>query len=210
MSIKRNWAMTTVGAVFVLATAALAEEGGHGEAEPSLFAGDLGNAIFTLLIFLLVLAVLARLAWKPLLTALQKREKYIRDSLESAKRDREACELRLREIEARLAKAHEEAAGILDEGRRGAEAAKRRIEEEARKSADSLIERAKREIGIARDSALKDLYEQSAQLAMSMAGSVLRRQVTPEDQQRLISEALAEMREQGNGDSSRPKETASR
>jgi F-type H+-transporting ATPase subunit b len=210
MLTKRNWAIAAMAGVCVPASTVLAAEAGHAAEEPSLFAGDLGNAIFTLLIFVLVLVVLARFAWGPLLSALQKREKYIHDSLASAKRDREASEQRLREIEARLAKAHEEASAIVDEGRRDAEVVKRRIEEEARKSADDLVSRAKREIGIARDSALKDLYEQSAQLAMTMAGSVLRRQVTPEDQQRLISEALSEMRAQGNGKGSREAEAASR
>jgi F-type H+-transporting ATPase subunit b len=183
----------------MLASTALAAEAEHGGDEANLFAGDLGNAIFTLIIFLLVLFVLARFAWNPLLKALQNRERYIRESLESARRDREESERRLREYETRIARAHEEALAIIEEGRRDAESVKRRIEEEARKNADALIERARREIGIARDSALKDLYEQSAQLAITMAGSVLRRQISPEDQERLIGDALSELQSRGNG-----------
>lgn len=182
----------------LLNPALAAGDAAHGE-KVSPFQGNLGNAIWTLLIFGLVLGVLARYAWGPLLAALQNREKFIRDSLESARRDREACELRLKEYEERLAKAREEASAIVEEGRRDAEAAKRRIEEEARRSADTLVERARRDIGIARDSALKELYEQSAQLAMSMAASVLKRQVTPEDQQRLIHDALDDLAARKNG-----------
>ncbi|HOJ54713.1 MAG TPA: F0F1 ATP synthase subunit B, partial [Phycisphaerae bacterium] len=146
-------------------------------------------------------------AWNPLLKALQNREKYIRESLESARRDREESERRLREYEARIAKAHEEAMAIVEEGRRDAESVKRRIEEEARKSADALIERARREIGIARDSALKDLYEQSAHLAVNLAGSVLRRELSPDDQQRLIGDALTELQNRRNGSGSREAKT---
>lgn len=197
--LRRAW----LSAALLLAAvpAVLAEEG-HGEQRPSLFGGDLGNAIWTLVIFFLLLVVLAKFAWKPLLRALQDREKFIQDSLETAKRDRQAAEARLREYEQRLQKARDEAVGIVDEARRDAEVVKRRIEEEARKNGDALIDRAKREIGIARDTALKDLYQESVQLAMSLAGSVLKRQLTSEDHQRLVQESLAELARKHNGEES--------
>jgi F-type H+-transporting ATPase subunit b len=196
---KISWVPAALAGLLGPIATVLAEEKPHGEEEVSLFAGDLGNAVFTLLIFILVLVVLAKFAWKPLLTALQNREKFIRDSLEAARRDRQDYEQRLRELEARMNKAREDASAIVEEGRRDGEQVKRRIEEEAHKSADALIDRAKREIGIARDSALKDLYEQSSQLAMTMAGSVLRRQLGPEDEQRLIADALSELSARGDG-----------
>ena len=197
---RSSWALAALALWFgPVLTALAAEEHGGKEEEVSLFAGDFGNAFFTLAIFILVLVVLARFAWKPLLKALQNREKYIRDTLEAARRDRQDYEQRLRDLETRMNKAREDASAIVEEGRRDGEQVKRRIEEEARKNADALIDRAKREIGIARDSALKDLYEQSSQLAMLMAGSVLRRQLGPEDEQRLITDALAELSARGDG-----------
>jgi F-type H+-transporting ATPase subunit b len=176
---------------------ALGSEGG--ESEPSLFGGDFVISICTLIIFGLVVLLLARFAWGPLLSGLQKREKFIRESLESARRDREEAEARLREYEERLQKARDEATALVEEGRRDADVVKRRIEEEARASADATIERAKREIGVARDTALRDLYQQSADLAMHMAGTVLKRQLSPEDHQRLVDDALADL----GGDRSR-------
>lgn len=184
-------------AVLQLATAGtlLAGEGG----QPNLFGGDLGNLIWTLVIFLAVLFILGRFAWKPLLSGLQHREKFIHDSLASARRDREEAEARLKELTAGLENARQEAGMIVDEGRRNAEAVKRRIEDDARRNAEALIERAKREIGIARDTALRDLHEESAKLAMEMAGAVLKRQLTPEDHRRLVGEALAKLKERGPG-----------
>jgi F-type H+-transporting ATPase subunit b len=199
MLMKLRWSLAALIGFLGPVGVALAEVAHGKEEEVSPFAGDLGNALFTLIIFILVLVVLAKFAWKPLLTALQNREKYIRESLEAARRDRQDYEQRLRDLEARMNKAREDASAIVEEGRRDGEQVKRRIEDEARKSADALIDRAKREIGIARDSALKDLYEQSSQLAMSMAGSVLRRQLGPEDEQRLIADALAELSARGDG-----------
>jgi len=176
-------------------TLVLAEEHAGGGEGVSPFAGNLGNAIWTLLIFMVVVAVLGKFAWGPILSGLQKREEFIRESLASAKRNLEAAQAHRAEYEQKLHKARQDASMLVDEGRRDAEAVKRRIEEDARRSADEAIERAKREIGIARDSALRDLYERSADLAMTMAGSVLRRQVSVEDHRRLVEEALAELSE---------------
>src|SRR5206468_544795 len=89
--------------------------GGHEAAPPSLFSGDFGNALWTLAIFFLLLVVLGKFAWKPLLGALQKREQFIRDSLEAARRDREAAQAALRNYEQSIAKAHEEASAIVEE-----------------------------------------------------------------------------------------------
>jgi F-type H+-transporting ATPase subunit b len=179
--------------ILALAPAVWAAEAAHGEGKISPFAGNLGNAIWTLLIFGLVLFVLGKFAWGPILTGLQRRERFIRESLETAKRDREAAEARLREYEQTLAAAREEASRLVEEGRRDAEVTRRKIEEDARASGDAMIERAKREIGVARDTALRDLYETSAELATSMAGTILKRQITPEDHSRMIQDALAQL-----------------
>jgi len=176
------------------ASPVLAQE--HGAETFNLFAGNLGTAIWTLLIFVLVLYVLGRFAWGPILAGLQRRERFIRESLETARQDREAAEARLREYEQKLAAARDEASRIVEEGRRDGEVTRRKIEEEARAAGEAMIQRAKREIGVARDTALRELYEKSAELATGMAGSILKRQLAPEDHDRLVQEALAELRQE--------------
>ncbi len=172
-----------------------AEEAHGGQEAPSLFKGDLATFLWTIIIFLLVIFVLGKFAWGPLLDGLQRREKYIRDSLASAKQDREDAEKRLQDYEQKLRQAREEANSIVEEGRRHAEKLKQRIEQEARQNGDDMLERAKREINNARDSALRDIYKQSGELAMYMAGEVLKRQVTAEDHEKLMQEALQQWRD---------------
>src|SRR5262245_12587044 len=84
------------------------------EEAPALspFAGNLGNAIWTLVIFLIVVLVLGKFAWGPVLALLQEREQFIHKSLSDAKRDREEAEARLKEYAAQLQAARVEAAGI--------------------------------------------------------------------------------------------------
>jgi F-type H+-transporting ATPase subunit b len=189
-----NRALTTCGTLLLMAPVmAAAAEAEHAEGRSNLFAGDIGNAIWTVLIFLLALAVLSKFAWGPLLGSLQARESFIRESLEKARRDREEAEARLREYEARLAQARTEASAIVEEGRRDADAVKRKIEEDTKAEADKMIERAKREIQIATDTATKELYALSARLATDMAARVIRREINPQDHERLISESIQEL-----------------
>ncbi len=186
-------------AMLALAVPALAAEGA-GEEAPSLFAGDLGNSFWTLLIFVIVLVVLGKFAWGPILKTLQARESFIREALEKAKHDRVAAEERLKEYEARLASARAEATAIVEEGRRDADVVKRRIEAAGKEEADKMIARAKREIHIATVTATRELYDLSARLATRMAEHVLRRELTPEDHERLIAdaiEAIAKQRQEG-------------
>jgi len=173
-----------------LAAPALAAEAEHGESANSPFAGDFGNALWTLVVFGLVLFVLGKFAWGPILNTLQARETFIRESLETAKRDRDEAEARLREYEERLAQARAEATAIVEEGRRDAVVVKQRIEEDAQREADKRLERAKREIQIATETATKEIYLLSARLATDMAGKMIGRELTPQDQERLIAESL--------------------
>ena len=184
-------------AAAVPAMAAEAAEA-HAEGTPNLFSGDIGNLVWTVAIFLLVLVVLGKFAWGPLLKALQARESFIHDALARAKRDRDEAEARLREYEERLASARAEATAIVDEGRRDAEVVKRKIEEAAKVEADKRIDRARREIHLATVTATRELYDLSAKLATDLAARVLGREMTAKDHERLISEAIDSI-ESGSG-----------
>src|SRR5438045_4637421 len=88
-----------------------AEEG----AALSPFAGNLGNAIWTLAIFLIVVVMLGKFAWGPILSLLQEREAFIHKALSDAKHDREQAEASLRDYTAKLQAAHVEAAALVEE-----------------------------------------------------------------------------------------------
>jgi len=154
---------------------------------------DVGAAIWTIVIFAILLVLLGRFAWRPIQNVLIEREKFITDSLEQAKADRAAAEARLKEYEAKLAKAHEEAAGIVEEGRRDGTALKHKIEEDAQAEAKRLVERAKREIEVATDTAIKEIYDLTGKLATDVASKIIRREVNQQEHERLISESIDEI-----------------
>jgi F-type H+-transporting ATPase subunit b len=165
-----------------------AEHGGGGGWSP--FQGDFGNFLWTLITLIVVYLVLKRFAWKPLLDALQSREKFIEDSLRQATEARDRAEAQLREYEAKLAAARDEVEAMLDEGRRDAAALREREHDKGRQEARQELERAKREIHVATDTAIRDLYERAAELSTSAAAKILDRELSPKDHERLVAEAI--------------------
>ena len=175
--------------ILMAAVPAWAAEGG----ESNLFAGDIGNAVWTLVIFLLVIVVLGKFAWGPLLSGLQQREEFIRRSLAEAKADREAAEARLHEYEEKLAKAQAEATEIVEKGKSEGENLRASIEDKARDEADKMVDRARREIELAKQSANKDLYATSSTLATEIASRIVQRELRPEDHEKLIADSIDEL-----------------
>ncbi len=179
-------------AMVLTALPALAAEAeGGGDVSP--FAGDVGTALWALVIFGLVIFILGKYAWGPVLNVLQSRETFVRDSLEAAKRERTEAEARLAEYMEKLARAQSEAQALIDEGKRDAEATKRRILDEAREESEKIAARSRREIEIATQTALKELYSTSARLATDIAGRLIGRELTAADHERLVAESIEEL-----------------
>ena len=185
--------LTAAVAVILLMLAAPAFGAEHGE-EPSIFAGSIGNFIFTLIIFSAVIVILTKLAWNPVLTVLNERERNIRGSLEAAKKERGEARQLLADYQAKLDQARGEATAIVEEGRRDAEVVGRNMQQQSRAQAEALVERARREIKLATETAVKELYDQTAELSVRIATGVIRKELSPEDHARLVNESLEQMK----------------
>ena len=108
----------------------------------SPFAGNVGNAIWTLGIFLVVVFVLGKFAWGPVLATLRQREEFIQRSLSDAKHDREQAEARLKEYAAKLQSARAEEEAIIEEARRFAERMREESRSRAKAEADTIVQNA--------------------------------------------------------------------
>ena len=166
----------------------------HGNAGPQLenpteWRFDL--AIFTFLVFLLLLAILTKFAWGPIATALQRREETIARQIDEARLASEKGAMLLREYEARLAAATDEARQIVAGARKDAELAKDRIVAEARDAAARERDRAVSDINVAKNQALDEIAQKSVQTAVSLASQLIRREVRPQEHEALIGDALS-------------------
>jgi F-type H+-transporting ATPase subunit b len=172
----------------------------HGEKDKTGFMGikryDLG--IYTLVIFGILMLVLGKFAWKPIMDGLQKREDLIAAARSSAEKAKEDAEKLLLEVKAQRARGNEEVVALLAEARRDADTF--RETERARAAADIQAdrERLKREIETARDQALKELWEKAVQLAALVSSKALGRVVSPDDHRRLVDDALVELQQEIN------------
>jgi F-type H+-transporting ATPase subunit b len=165
------------------------------EAEPPIFTPvriDLG--IWTLVVFLVLLAVLTKYAWDPLLKGLQTREETIRAAINEAHTAREEAHRLRDQLQAEVDKAHERVAAILDEARRDAQRLHDDMMGKASVDIQAERDRAHREISLARDKALQDIWSQAAQLATLVSAKTIGRSLNPDDHRGLVDEALAELR----------------
>ncbi|MCL6502620.1 MAG: F0F1 ATP synthase subunit B [Pirellulales bacterium] len=176
------------------AAASGAGHGGHGGGPTEQLTHLLGwredLALWTLVVFLVLLAVLYKFAWGPICQALEARERRIAEQLESAQRINDEARNLLVQYQERLNQAQAEVRAILDEARRDAQHTQQEILARARQDAEAELARARREIEIATAAALEELGRASADLAIELAGKILRAQLSPADHARLIEEAL--------------------
>jgi F-type H+-transporting ATPase subunit b len=171
-----------------------AEEG----AALSPFAGNLGNAIWTLAIFLIVVIVLGKFAWGPVLSLLQERESFIHKALSDAKHDRDQAEASLRDYTAKLQAAHAEAAALVEAARRDGERLREDLRQKARAEADSTLANAQRQIQLETTRALEQIRREAVDLSVMIASKIIQRNLTKEDNERLIDDALKQVQGRTN------------
>jgi F-type H+-transporting ATPase subunit b len=152
---------------------------------------------WSLVVFVILLLVLRRFAWGPMLEGLHKREHGILSAIDDAKKARTDAENLRLEWQRRMDQAQGEIRGILDDARRKAEHTTDEMIAKARSEIQGERDRMHREIELAKDQALQEIWSQTAQLATEVSAKALRRQITIDDQQRLIEEALGELNDRG-------------
>jgi len=164
----------------------------HGEVNtnPLEFKKDL--ALWTAVVFLVLLLVLWKFAWGPILAGLDKRERGIAEQIASAERSNEEARQLLAEYEEKLARSEGDIRKMLDDGKREAQKAGEGIIEKARTDAESEHRRALAEIELATAGALQELAEQSATLAVELAGKIVQARLDPAAHAKLIKDAMAD------------------
>ena len=163
------------------------------EAPLSPFAGNLGNAVWTLAIFLIVVVVLGKFAWGPVLSLLKQREEFIHQSLSDAKHDRDEAEARLKDLAARLQSAQAEAVGIIEEARKDAERLREELRTRAKSEADTMLKNAERQIELQTTRAVQQIRQEAVELSVTIASKLLQRNITKEDNEKLIADALEQI-----------------
>lgn len=149
--------------------------------------------VWTLLVFGITMVLLARLAFPRISEALERRQKAIEDSIDSARRTREEAEELLAEYRERLKAAREQSEEIVQRARQSAESHEQEAKEQAQRIAAEAARRAEHEIEAATERAIDGIRREVAELTIMATEKVTRKTLDDADQKRLVAEALGEL-----------------
>jgi F-type H+-transporting ATPase subunit b len=163
------------------------------ESSNFLVSPDVGLMIWTLIAFLVALFVLRKYAWPAITEALDKRQRAIEESIETAERARADAAALLEEYRQRLREARAQADEIVARARKAGEVHERESLEEARVRRDELLEQTRRDIEAETRRAIQEIRAEVADLTIMATEKVTRKALDADDQRRLVEEALGEL-----------------
>jgi F-type H+-transporting ATPase subunit b len=160
---------------------------------PNIIEPQAPLAIWTLVVFLCLLGVLGKFAWKPLMKALEERESHLEHVLLDTEKARNEAEAIAAQHRKELSQAADQVRALIEEARKEAQVAANSIIQKAQGEAEASRQRAEREIVSAKDQALMEIWSQTADLAVSVAGKVLGKELGESDHRRLVEMAMGEL-----------------
>jgi F-type H+-transporting ATPase subunit b len=158
-----------------------------------LVSPNVGLMIWTLLAFLVAFFVLRKWAWPAITEALDKRQRAIEESIETAERARTEAATLLEEYRTRLREARAQAEEIIARARKAGEVHERETVEEARAKREELLEQTRRDIEAETRRAIQEIRTEVADLTILATEKVTRKTLDEDDQKRLVEEALGEL-----------------
>lgn len=157
-----------------------------------LLSPDSGTIFWTVLTFILLLLILKKYAWKPILKTLEDRENKIKVALYQAEQDQKDAAKFLDEQKALLEKAKKDSIQIINESKKSAEAARKELIEQARNEADRLLERAKQEIELSKDAAILEVKQYATDIAIMAAQKVVGETLSRDQHLKLVDKYVNE------------------
>ena len=164
--------------------------------EESGQSGDLlspngGLMFWTLVTFLILLAILGKLVFPKITAAVEAREKALEDAIEGAKRDREAAAQALAEQQKQIEAARNEAQKIIVEGRQVGEKVRAQMIEETHQQQQSMLERARREIELEKERAIAEMRREAIELAIAGASKVIEKNLDDQSNRKIVESFLS-------------------
>ncbi len=149
--------------------------------------------VTTVVVFLIFFGVAAVLVWPKILAGLDERDQKIRSEIERAEAARAEAAAALARQEDALRAARVESNELIAKARADAEQTARDLRHRAEEELLSLREQAHREIDTARESAIKDISTHAAEISTAIAGRILEREISVDDQRDLVDRTLQEL-----------------
>ncbi len=159
---------------------------------------DPGLFIWTIVTFLVLLTLLAKFAWTPLLQALETRQQAIRKSLDDAQQAKVELERLNAESAQIIQRARVDAEAIISQSRTDGDRLREEIRAKARTEADHIVKNAERQIQLETSRALELIRREAVDLSVMIASKIIQRNLSKEDNERLIDQALEQVESRRN------------
>ena len=156
----------------------------------SLMSVHPGTVIWTIIIFLLLLVILTKLVWKPLLKVVADRENRIREDLERAEKARAEAEKALEQQKQALEKQRREASEFVARAKEEAQATREQLLEKAKQEADELLQRTRRQLDEEKNRAIGEVKKYVVELAVDAAGHLLSKSLDDETHKRMVQQYI--------------------
>jgi F-type H+-transporting ATPase subunit b len=154
---------------------------------------DPGLFIWTIITFLVLVALLAKFAWRPLLAALDRREKLIAKAIDDAEKARADLERVQQDAARLLADARVEGEAIVSRSRAAADRLGEELRQKASAEAAGILKKAEREIQLETTRAIEQVRREAVELSVAIASKILHRNVSAEDNRALIEDSLRQL-----------------
>lgn len=157
---------------------------------------NVGDIIFSLLSFTILLILLKKFAWGPLMNKMEERENYIANELDVAEKNRHSAEKSVLEANERLKQTRQEAQVIIEDAKKAGTEQEQQILKAAEDAAERIKQSAQAEIKQEKENAIQALQEQVASLSVQIASKVIEKEINAQDQEKLISDYMKEIGEE--------------
>jgi F-type H+-transporting ATPase subunit b len=187
--IQRIWCALAVLGATAAQAAEHAAPGGGEQIPPT----DYGLQIWTLVAFVVLLALLAKFAFKPIAVALDRRGAAIKAALDEAEKQRADAKKLMEDYQKQVAQARAEAGKIIEEARALSEKVRKDLVDKANAEAAALIQRAQEEIARQKDKSIQELKDIVANLSVQIASRVLEREVNETTHRQLVDQLITDL-----------------
>ena len=152
-----------------------------------------GLLFWSVVTFLLLLVVLKKVAWGPIISALEQRENDIKDALNAAEEAKKEAEKVSNDYEKSIEDAQKQSQKIITASKEAAEKVKAKIEHEASTKAETMLNDAKVQINAEKENAINEIKAIAVDLSIKAASKVIEKNVDNDDNRKLVNDAIAEV-----------------
>ena len=154
------------------------------------------DMVIALVLFVILVYLVGKFAWGPVMNMMQKREDYVASEINAAEQSRAAAEKAQKESEEKLTQTKQEAQQIIDDARNAGTKLEEDIVASAKQEAERIKQSAKEEIQNEKDKALQALQEQVSSLSVLIASKVIEKEISAQDQEELIADYIKQVGEE--------------